>query len=265
MDEVPKMPHIKFKPTTRIAIDFDPNEINYNLAPEESKIEVKKYLKSNKLNDGSVLLFFENETIFGFDHLYNNEKILIPEINPVTIFFSNAVMSHRLLLHYKAQLLDNSPRVKNMKGTVDPNYFGQFFQLASTIIINLQATVESLANRIIPMERKFIDRNDEPFEPSLFHKINIVLPEIRGKKFKSKHGKQHNLIRILIELRNEIIHLKPAGDPNSVYKAVYRRIINFKFTETIYAVRQFADFYEENLIEECSCKKEYFYNINIVE
>lgn len=265
MENIIKMPHIRFKPTRKIAIDFHPSEINYSLAPEESKIQARKYVKSNELNDGAILIMYENEVVFGFDHLDKNEKIIIPEINPVTIFYSNAVMFHRLLCHCKDKLLKNSSKVKGPLTNTDTNEFGNFFQAASTIIINLQATIESLANRTIPKEQEFIGRDDEPFEPSLSHKINIALPEIKGKKFKTKFGKQNNYIRQLIELRNEIIHLKPAGEVNSAYKEVYRRMINFKYTETIQAVRTFVDFYEPGLIEECPCQKEYFYGTDSLE
>lgn len=60
------MPHIKFKPTRKINIDFDPREIDNSSAPEESKIKARKYLKSNELNDGTVLLFFEKAIVFWF-------------------------------------------------------------------------------------------------------------------------------------------------------------------------------------------------------
>lgn len=259
------MPHIKFKPTKRIAIDFDPSELDFNAAPEESKKQSREYVKSNKLSEGDIMLMLDNEVIFAFDYVFGKEKILIPEINPVTIFYSNALMSHRLLYHYKEKLLHDYPTVKKFRIEVNPSDFGNFFQLASNTIINLQATIESLANRLIPSDQTCIGKDGESFEPSLFHKINIILPEIKGVKFKTVYGKQNNLIRQLIELRNEIIHLKPAQNTNTKYKEVYRRLINFKFTETILAVRIFVDFYDQNLIEECPCGKEFYYDSVSVE
>jgi len=155
MEKITKMPHIKFKPTRKIDFDFDFSELDFNLAATESRINAKRYLKSNELNDGTILMFFEKAVVFAFDHLHQNEKIFIPEINPVTIFFSNAIMSLRLLIHYKEKLIQNSPRVKTFDGNVDPKDFGNFFQIATNIIVNLQATVESLANRLIPKDREF--------------------------------------------------------------------------------------------------------------
>ena len=128
--------------------------------------------------------------------------------------------------------LKYSPKVKGShKINTQPSDFGNFFQVAVNMIINLQATIESFANRIIPENYIFIDINGDSFEPSIIHKINTTLPELKGQKFKTLHGKQSNYLRQLIEIRNEIIHLKPAGDANSTYKEVYRRLINFKYLE----------------------------------
>lgn len=260
MNKEIKLSHIRFKPTITHKIDFDKN-----LAPEESKIWAKKYQKSNQLNDGSVILMFEDKYVFGFDFVDKNEKLLVPEVNPVTIFYSNAVMCHRLLEQSRNNLIKNSPSVKMFtKSDVSPNDFGRFFQISINMIINLQATIESLANRIITKDHEFKDVNGDNFEPSIGHKINTTLPELKGEKLKSQHRKQNNLIRLLIEIRNEIIHLKPAGDPNSAYKEVYRRLINFKYFETLLAVRAFVDFYEKDLIEECHCQRQHFYNIEII-
>lgn len=263
MDETIKLPHIRFKPSVKQKIDFHPSELDQIKVPEESKIKAKKYQKSNELNDGSVILMFEDNIVFGFDFLHKNEKYIVQEINPVTIFYSNAVMCHRLLVEKRNQLISSSPKVKGShRVNTNPSDFANFFQVSVNMIINLQATVESFANRLIPKDFEFIDVNGNVFDPSISHKINTTLPILKGKKIKRKEG---NYLRQLIEIRNEIVHLKPAGDANSAYKIVYRKLINFKYFEVLQAVKLFVDFYEEGLIEECPCKKEFFYNIDVFE
>ncbi|ABQ06704.1 hypothetical protein [Flavobacterium johnsoniae] len=263
MDQSIKLPHIKFKPTIKQKIDFHPSELNKITVPEESKMRAKKYQKSNELNDGSVILMFEDNIVFGFDFLYNNEKYMVQEINPATIFYSNAVMCHRLLVSKRNQLISGSPKVKGSAlENTNPSDFANFFQVSVNMIINLQATVESFANRLIPTDFEFLDANGNEFQPSISHKINTALPLLKGKKVKRKES---NYLRQLIEIRNELIHLKPAGDVNSAYKIVYRKLINFKYFEVLQAVKTFVNFYEEGLIEECSCKKEFFYDISVVE
>ena len=209
------------------------------------------------------MIVFDDHFIFAFDFLKGKEKYLIPEINPTTIFYSNAVMSHRKLLFFREELFKNSPTVKNFKKAINPNHFGSFFQLASNCIINLQSTIESFVNRQIPENHEFIDVNGDKFEPSIFHKLDKALPEIKNKRFKSKFKQDNFRIRKIIELRNEIIHLKPAiENTNTKYKDVYRRLLKFDFTGSIFSVKNFVNFYEPNLIEECECEKELYYDVN---
>lgn len=257
--------HIKLKPTKKIETDFNPAEISKNIEiPQESVEIAKKYQKSKNYNDNyDLMMSFDDHIIFAFDFVKDKEKYVIPEINPSTIFYSNAVMSHRKLIFFRKKLFKSSPTVKNFKKTINPNHFGNFFQLASNCIINLQSTVESFANRQIPENHKFIDVNGEKFEPSIFHKLNKALPEIKNKRFKSKFKQDNFRIKKIIELRNEIIHLKPAEEnTNTKYKDVYRRLLKFDFTKSILSVKNFVNFYEPGSIEECECKKELYYDVN---
>jgi len=257
--------HIKLKPTRKIETDFNPAEISKDVEiPKESVEIAKKYQKSKHYNDNyDLMMAFDDHIIFAFDFVKDKEKYLIPEINPTTIFYSNAVMSLRKLIFFREELFKNSPTVKNFKKAINPNHFGSFFQLASNCIINLQSTVESFANRQIPENYEFIDVNGEKFEPSIFHKLDKALPEIKNNRFKSKFKQDNFRIRKIIELRNEIIHLKPAEEStNTKYKDVYRRLLKFDFTKSILSVKNFVNFYEPDLIEECECEKELYYDVN---
>ena len=258
--------HIKLKPTKKIKTDFNPAEVSKDVEiPKESIKFAKDYQKSNKLSDDydkEVMLLFENEMIFGFDYLYKKEKLLIPEINPTTIFYANAVMSHKKMIEFRQKLFDNSPTVKNYQKTINPNLFGNFFQLATNCLTNLQSALESFANRQIPDNYEFIDSNGDEYEPSVFHKLDSALPKIHSKRFKSKFKKDNYWIRQAIELRNQIVHLKPIEkDANTQYKIVYRKLLKFDYTRVINSVRNLINFYEPNLIEECECGKELFYDV----
>ena len=259
--------HIRLKPTKRIQTNFDIVEATKDLPiPPESKEFAKEYLNSKKTSDQfdfDLMLVYEREFIYGFDYKVGEDKIIIPEINPVTIFYSNAIMSHRKLQHTREELFKESPTVKNYAKPIDPSKFGYFFKLASNCIINLQSALESFANRIIPAEYEFLDKNGYNFKPSVLHKIYKTIPEIENKKFKKKSGKENNILKLIIELRNDIIHLKPADEiTNTKYKDVYKRLIRFNFTKAIIAVRNYINFYELDLIEECPCGKEFFYEIH---
>lgn len=258
--------HIKLKPTTKIDLNFDTSEIGKGVESPKSAIEEsKKYLKSSNHSDfydKDLMLVMDRSVIYAFDYAVGKDKLLIPEINPTTIFYSNAVMSHRRLISFKKDLFEQSPSVKNHKKQINPSLFGNFFQLASNCIINLQAALESFANRQIPNNHKFTDVNGEEFEPSVFHKLDKALPEIKGKRFKSKFKKHNYRVRKIIELRNEIIHLEPIDKTtNTKYKITYRRLLSFDYSEAIISVEKLINFYEPNLIEKCDCKKELYYDI----
>lgn len=87
-----------------------------------------------------------------------NKKLILPEVDPITIFFSNDVMSYGQLQHYKFKLLEESSKTGEARKNLDLNLSGDFFQPAINCIINLQASLESFANRIIPEDYLFIDK-----------------------------------------------------------------------------------------------------------
>lgn len=259
--------HIKLKPTKKHTKNFSMADAVKDIEiPEESKQVSKNYFKSKKLSDElgfDILLEFENSVIYAFDFLNEKKKVIIPELNPTTIFYSNAVMFHRNLMENKRILLEQSPTLKKLNQPVDPKIFGNFFQFAANCIINLQSTIESFANRQIP-ENYFINEKGEEYEVSIFHKIDTVLPTIKEKKFKRDFKRDNFRVRKVIELRNEIIHLKPIKDStNTQYKETYRKMMKFDFSRAILAVKNFVNYYEPELIEECICGKDYYYEVSI--
>lgn len=260
--------HIILKPTISFKKDYDMTEVMKQVeVPEESKVKAQKYLKSGDLSDDlghDLLIEFEESIMFGFDFMHKGVKQIIPEINPTTIFFSNAMMFTRNLEQARQHLFENSPSIKNPQKNVDLKIFGVFFQYAVNCLINLQSTVECFANRRIPSDYECIDKDGNPFDPSIFHKLDKVLPDIYGKRFRSKFKRDNFKIRKIIELRNEIIHLTPSEDKtNTKYKALYRKIIKFDYGAGAAAVQNFVNFYEPGLLEECSCGQEHFYEIQI--
>jgi len=170
--------HLRLKPTQIIKKDFDSQKVlKDDENPEESRRLSRDILKPNKLSDDlgyDLLMEYDDSVTYGFDIEYKKKKILIPELNPSVIFYSNAIMFHRSLVKSKNNLLDNSPTLKNFSTPTDLELFGTFFQYAVNCIINLQATVESFVNREIPLDYNFGDR-----DPTIFYKLDNVLPLLR--------------------------------------------------------------------------------------
>lgn len=260
------MGHVKLKASKEIKIDFNPKELDNIEVPEESKKIAIDYLTSKKLVDEQqfdILLLYEDKVLFGFDYLHNKVKRLVVEINPVTIFYSNAVMSYGMLNHYKDILLSQSPDMRQIEKAPAMNltHCGMYFQLAINCIINLQATLESFANRIIPEDYPYLDKNGEPVVRTITYKLYNVLPKVKSMDFHLKKHKKHNIsIDKLINLRNHIIHLKPTGETNTGYKGVYRDLMDFDYAKAILSVKTFVNFYEPSLIEECACGKDFYFD-----
>lgn len=53
------------------------------------------------------MMEYKDSITFGFDIRYEKKKIIIPELNPTGIFYSNALMCHRNLIKSKTALIDN--------------------------------------------------------------------------------------------------------------------------------------------------------------
>lgn len=260
------MSHIKLKASTEIKIDFNPKELNETIVPEKSKKIAQKYMSSKELAENEnfdIMMMFEDKVVFGFDYLNDGKKRMVVEINPVTIFFSNSVMSFGMLNKYKKILLSQSSEVgkPNDSEPLNMSHSGMFFQLAINCIINLQATLESLANRIIPVSYPFLDKTGNPVERTVTYKLYNAIPNVKQIDFQKKSNRKHNIaIDKLIKLRNNIIHLKPKTETNTGYKGVYRELLDFDYFKTVTAVKTFVNFYEPNLIEECLCGIDYYFD-----
>lgn len=256
------MGHIRLKPTRELKINFDPSELIFTKTPAESKKKAKEFIDSKKLSQDDIMLMLEGKVIFGYDYLHEKKKIILPEVNPITVFYSNAIMSYGMLDQYRKKMLDTSYVVGKEGKFIDLNHSGDFFHLAINCIINLQAALESFANRIIPENFLFINKTGNTIQPTVSHKLFNALPKIKGIDFKiGKHRKYVKCIDSLIKLRNDIVHLRPVEDTNTGYKYIYRDLLSFDFQKALLSVKIFINFYEDGLIEECSCEQDFFFDV----
>lgn len=256
------MSHIGLKFNTEIKIDYDLTKTISDIKlSDESKKIIDDYSKSDRLAeeyDYDLILQTTDSLIFGFEFINDGEKLMIPEINPVTIYFSNAVMSNNKIHYYKKILID-----KAQKGIIQPHSFGNYFQLSFNCIINLQSAIETLVNKLIQEnEYYFYDSNRRARNGNIHDKIDIALPEISHKNFENDFEDEYLDIKNLIRIRNQMIHLKPdVENTNTKYKIPYRKIIEFNFGKTIESAKKFINYYQPNLIEECDCGSELYFDI----
>lgn len=265
------MGHIKLKASKEIKINFNPKDIDYSNVPSDSKKKAEDYIRNPKAfaehQNYEIMMLLEDRFVMGYEYLFKGKRRVVVEINPVTIFFSNAVMSSGLLEHYKNILISQSPDIKEIDKSDEPinlTHSGMYFQLAINCIINLQAALECFANSIIPEDFPYKDKDGNPVNKTITFKLYNAIPEIRNKDFKSemlkgRHKKYNKSIDKLIQLRNLVIHLKPSGSSKDDYKRIYRNLLDFEYEKAILSVKKFINFYELGLIEECSCGKNLYF------
>tara|TARA_B100000929_G_scaffold271882_1_gene243056 strand:- start:427 stop:1215 length:789 start_codon:yes stop_codon:yes gene_type:complete len=258
------MIHTKLKPSKKFDINFHPSELTRDIEiPEESKEIAKNYLGSETLaeNEGyDLMIMLDDCVIYGYDYNYKNKKVFIPELSPITIFYSNAIMSFGQLEHYKNELLTKSAHADDIQQMVNFNHFGTFFQLGVNCIINLQASLESFLNQKIIGNHTFLNKKGKPRRPNIYDKIEKGIQAVTKLDYKNEQNLE--AIKDLIQVRNNIIHLKPEQEiTNTRYKTTFREVISFDFKIAVKAIKDYINFYEPNLIEECSCGKEFYYDV----
>ncbi len=92
--------------------------------------------------------------------------------------------------------------------------------------------------------------------------MDIGILKVKSKSFQNDYQNEYNVIKDLIHLRNDIIHLKPiVEDTNTKYKKLFRRVIDFDYDYIAKAVKEYINFYEPGLVEECPCGKEYYFDL----
>jgi len=223
------------------------------------------YFTDNKLSDDygfQIMIQVDNHVMSAFDYIFDGKKVIIPEVNPSLIFFSNAQMLLEKLIEYRTKLLINSPLANSIENAiVDHKLFGHYFQYATNFIFNLQCAIENFLNYSIRDHEILSEKGNIIQRPNIFQKIDFGIVQVKNLDFGSHDIDKLNSVKELISLRNKIIHLKPDVNTMSKYKDVYREVLDLNYNQSLNCVKGFMNFYEPNLVEECSCGKNYILDI----
>jgi len=144
------------------------------------------------------------------------------------------------------------------------SFFGNSFGFATMLF----AAIEAYINKTIPRDYEFKDEkpnkteifNKEQIERYLSFDIKIrnVLKEITKKDFTAAHPQKNQHIVNLKEFRDSIIHPKTNKGGATPYDYLYKRALNFKYGETIEAVKLWLNYYEgSGYVEDCDCGKDF--------
>jgi len=220
----------------------------------------------------------ENELIQAFTYKRNNKNYIIPEANPIVIYFECARRNIRYIKEADAKLFIELEKIrpenlgteeaKSANANIMLNQFYNYYSLVSVSASFLFNAIEAFMNNAIPKD--FIYSKDSnrctvsytkyqiQKEISFEEKIKTVIPQITNKSFCQDYTQKWESIRKLKEFRDEIIHTKSYDQetPN-VYIDLYTTALNFDFGTTLIHVKDYLNFYEHNLIEECGCGKDF--------
>lgn len=272
------MKHIVPKVNESYTTSFDTSDISNIDLPEKSKEVIEEYNNSKSINDDYDLAAFtsNNQLVFGFHYMHKGNKNFIPELDPSVIYFSSAQMFSKMIYNYKRDLLNQSSLFKtNKEGKnetqsldVTVKQFEMFFQFASSYIIMLSASLEAFVNKMIPIDYTFTTKKGSVkniewiLRQNIELKLSKIIPKCTQKDYAKEFNEKYESILKIKNFRNELIHLSPKNEiTNTKYKEFYRKVIDFGYSDSIYAIRDYINYYEEGLIEECDCGNEIYFDI----
>jgi hypothetical protein len=252
--------------------DFDFDDLKAEDVPKKSIQKANNYLKSKKYSDGNMIsVTNQRKAIMGFDYLYKNQMKFVPELDPCLVYFSSAQMFSKMIFNYKRGLLDNLSNIDPSKNKNVQDIgktmleFQHFFQFASSYVMVLNASLEAFINKTIPNNYEYKNESGRKKDIKWVRneiKMSKIIPDCTQKNFPLEHPKTYNSIKDFIKFRNQLIHLSPRTDRNSVrYKEFYRKVLDFEYLNSVYQIKKYINYHEPNLIEERDFGSELYFDI----
>mgnify|MGYP003402744153 FL=1 len=225
---------------------------------------------SDEKMDGyyALALTDKNNILQTFKYVQNNKIFLIPEPDPIIIYFDTARSFHKTINKKKTDLFSKLSNHDKNFVSVNGNFYWYFSTVCNYIIFQF-LSIEAFINKSIPKDfvynKSIQNKRTEVYDSyqiqrniEFLEKIKIVLPQVTGKNFVKEFSHKYELIKKLKEFRDEIIHTKSFNGKSSpnFYEDLYVTSLDFEFDKTLLAAKDFINYYQPNLIEECNCGKE---------
>ena len=255
------MKHVRKKFVNRTVLNENIVKVLDNFKPDLAALSKAKEEKF--VNQAALIQTKGGELIQSFKYIKDNELFFIAEPNPVVIYFETSRMSYINIAKTKEKLFTE---LNETYSTL--NNFYPFYIHASTCATFLFNSVEAFINGIIPNnfsysrisknKTELFDRYQIQFNLPFEEKIKIVIPEITKKSFHKDFGAKYENIIKLKDFRDSIMHTKSDnGKPAKFYEDLYTCALDFNYADTMNHVRDFLNYYEPNLIEDCNCGREF--------
>ncbi len=254
--------HIKKKFLHEIEISEEISKLLKEKASGYSVTEMSQ-LKSIPKEMTPFLTTVDNKFFKAFAFKYQGRLKLIPEPDPILVYFNAAYMHFIQIEKKKTEIFDRLSEEAMTEVMIKELY--DYFGTTSTFVILLFTALEALVNRCITLGfvyTKVTPKKNESYSKkqierylSFDEKIKIVLPEATRKDFSKQHPVKYQHIENLKEFRDWIMHTKEA-EGESTYDYLYKKALTFNYNDTIDAVKDFCNYYTKpNFIEDCDCSQ----------
>lgn len=230
------------------------------------KDEINEQLLKKNSKDGFIILETElGEKVFSF--IYNNSgkhfMIPVPDFSLVNYNFAYTLNIERK--EHRRKLIENLADLTT-PNEVSNTYAYDYQGCASSCVICLFTAIECFVNDIIPEDFVYqiksprktetYDKKQIQVSISFMDKLTQVLPSAFGISFFKNSTPTNNHIYNLRDLRNDIVHTKSdRSGKNNI--EILKRLLNFKYDETLEATFKLFNFYRPGFIEECPCDKDW--------
>jgi hypothetical protein len=251
------MKHVKKKYVQAAKLSKDVINVLDSAPVDEAKMSELK--RTNFADHFALVLTDGDYLIQAFKYNKADAVLFIPEANPIVIYFETARFNCKNVEKGKRLLFEEIGQIGKTL-----NNFYTFYANASIVSTFLFNSVEAFVNSIIPHDyiyKRILDKKTESFNRLQIQasipfeeKVKNIVPAIKKKSFHIEHGHKYESIKKLKEFRDEIMHTKSDnGAPQQFYQNLYTTALNFNYQDTLLHVRDFLNYYENNLIEECGC------------
>lgn len=221
--------------------------------------ESKNIRKINK-DEKCLLITDGNKGIESFHVNIDGRNFLIPEPDPILIYFNNAYNNYRHIKEARKEML-NALNGESISENVT-NQLYSYFGLCNGFVIFLYTAMEAFINRHLPQNFIYVvetNRCDEVYNNEQIQRMNTdtkikkVFTAATGKDFEKSYPLKYQHINNLKDFRDSIVHTKTNKDGSTRYEYLFKKALNFKYEETLHAVRDYLNYYQPDYIEECGC------------
>ncbi|MFT3912255.1 MAG: hypothetical protein QM737_22700 [Ferruginibacter sp.] len=234
---------------------------------EAGKENIGKDWRLEDFGDNFVPHIYASDNTFykAFLLEVEGERLIVPEPDPILIYFDCGYANYKKLEEAKQSLIPKL--IASSKGQDAPpiNEMFSFFSMVSAFAIYLCTAIEATMNRAIPAnytytrpgkQRVYTKEEIERFFRAE-EKLNDVLKQITNKSFEDTYPDDFKLIKELEGFRNDIVHTKEIAVGTEPVSHNFTRAFRLEYENTIEAVKRFCNFYlGDNFIVDCKCGRD---------